>query len=585
MATITEPCANPHLTRPKGVPRDVKTLKIKRKEERIMKNRSKLLAICMAMSIVASGCSGSASTSSSSPSASPSVSSGSVASSDAGSGPAEDFSYPMEPITLSVNVDEVDRESIPDWALDYYVWDIIEEKTGVTLERVGASGQGSGNTEDISLMIASGNLPDIFLNNWLAYPGGPEAAIKQNLIIPLNDVYPKYAPNLSQVLADNAKWAKDTSTDAGTYYVFPLLRADRDLNFYGIGYRKDKLDEFGLTVPTTPDELEKVLRTFQQNGVECGLTFEYRFLFTGEQGYGTALQSGFNLKSGLYLDNGVVKFGEYEPAYEDFLNWLHQMYADGLIDPDMPSIDKATSVAKFSNGTAWACICMSSLSVAELFETNPGWEGVGGPSLAVEAGAKPQFGQLQNSYSGLASAAISTDCTNVEAAARFLDWFYAEENLETYQHGVEGFAYAVKDGEYTRDINAPIPIEGENADNVSTRMSYAQIGTNWPMKMLDGMSHDYHKYPDRQGEILSTWRNNNMAEHIMPPVTLTPEESGEYSMLFTDIDTYMREQVAMFIIGTRPMSEFADFRATLEKLGIQRLIEIQQTAYDRYMSR
>ena len=69
----------------------------------------------------------------------------------------------------------------------------------------------------------------------------------------------------------------------------------------------------------------------------------------------------------------------------------------------------------------------------------------------------------------------------------------------------------------------------------------------------------------------------------MPPVTLTPEESGEYSMLFTDIDTYMREQVAMFIIGTRPMSEFADFRATLEKLGIQRLIEIQQTAYDPYV--
>lgn len=81
----------------------------------------------------------------------------------------EESIYPLEPVTLTINMDVVDRETIPDWALDYYIWDIVEEKTGVTLERKGASGQGSGNTEDISLMIASGQYPDIFLNNWLSY--------------------------------------------------------------------------------------------------------------------------------------------------------------------------------------------------------------------------------------------------------------------------------------------------------------------------------------------------------------------------------------------------------------------------------
>ena len=34
-----------------------------------------------------------------------------------------DFSYPMAPVTLSINMDVVDRETIPDWALDYYIWD------------------------------------------------------------------------------------------------------------------------------------------------------------------------------------------------------------------------------------------------------------------------------------------------------------------------------------------------------------------------------------------------------------------------------------------------------------------------------
>ena len=497
------------------------------------------------------------------------------------------FSYPMEPVTLSINMDVVDRETIPDWALDYYIWDIVEKETGVTLDRKGANGQGGGNTEDIALMIASGQYPDIFLNNWLNYPGGAAKAIQQNIIIKLNDVFDQYAPNLTKVLAENERWAKDIATDDGTYYVFPLLRAERDQSFYGIGYRQDKLDEFGLEVPTTPEELEDVLTVFKENGMECGMTFEYRFLFTGDQGYGTDLQSGFGLKSGWYVDDGVVHFGEYEEKYYDFLVWLNRLYTNGLIDPDMPSIDKATSLAKFSNGTTWACICMSSLAVAELGHEHEaeGWAGVGGPALSEVKGEEPQFGQLQNSYAGNASAAISTTCSNVEAAARFLDWFYGEENLETFQHGVEGFAYAIVDGEYTRDLQYLIPLTGEGADNVQTRMNYAQIGTNFPMKMLDGMSHDYHKYPEEQGVILATWRDNNMAAHILPPVTLTADEAMEYASLYTEIDTYMKEQIAKFIIGTSSLNDYANFRSTLEALGVERMIELQQAAYDRYLER
>ena len=559
-----------------------------------MKKLSKLLVVLLAMALVMCGCASdtgdtgaaSGTTSGSSTGTTTGTTSGTTTdttgTTDAGT--ADAFTYPMEPITLSINIDEVDRESIPDWALEYYIWDIVAEKTGVTLERVGASGQGGGNTEDIALMIASGELPDIFINNWLSYPGGPEAAIKQNLILKLNDIYTQYAPNYSKVLAENERWAKDTATDDGTYYVFPLLRAARDQTFYGFGYRQDKLDEFGLTVPTTPDELENVLRVFQQNGAECGLTFEYRFLFTGEQGYGTDLQSGFGLKSGFYVDEGKVHFGEAEPAYKDFITWINKLYTEGLIDPDMPSIDKATSLAKFSNGTSWAALIMSTINVAEPGEINDGWDTVGGPALATAKGETPQFGHMQNSYAGNASAAISTDCENVEAAARYLDWFYAEDNLATYQHGVEGFAYAIVDGEYTRAMEHLIPIEGEGADQIKTRMSYSHIGTNWPMKMLDGMSHDLEMY-DSQKQIGEAWRAHNMAEHILPPVTMTQEEASEYAMLFTDIDTYMREQIAMFIIGTRPMTEFDDFQNTLKQLGVDRVIEIQQAAYDRYLAR
>lgn len=500
---------------------------------------------------------------------------------------AEASVYPLEPVTLTVNIDETARESIPDWALDYYIWDIIEKQTGVKLECWGADGRATGNTEDINVMIAGGNYPDIFINNWLSYPGGPTKAIESKIIIPLNDVIEQYCPNLTKVLAENELWAKDVVTDDGTMYVFPLLRAARDQTFYGFGYRQDKLDEFDLQIPTTPEELEEVLTIFKENGMECGLTFEYRFLFTGDQGYGTILQSGFGLKSGWYVDNGVVHFGEYEENYYDFLVWLNRLFENGLIDPDMPSINKATSLAKFSNGEAWACIAQSSATIAGLQYVNAdkGWVGVAGRSLAEEEGAEPQFGHMQNSYAGNASAAISTKCSNVEAAARFLDWFYGEENLATFQHGVEGFCYAIVDGEYTRDLQYLIPLQGEGADNVATRMVYGILGTNWPMKMLDGLSHNYYQYPAETEKVLEVWRDNNMIEHIMPPVTMTVDEANEYASLFNDIDSYMKEQISLFIQGKRSLDEYPEYRAVLESMGIERMIELEQTAYDRYMAR
>ena len=51
---------------------------------------------------------------------------------------ADDFSYPMEPITLTINMAE-DTTVVPDYAKDYYFWDLLDDKTGVTLEYTGAA--------------------------------------------------------------------------------------------------------------------------------------------------------------------------------------------------------------------------------------------------------------------------------------------------------------------------------------------------------------------------------------------------------------------------------------------------------------
>ena len=75
-----------------------------------------------------------------------------------------------------------------------------QEQTGVTVEfQHPASGQ---EKEQFNLIVADGSLPDIMEWQWVKqYPGGPEKAIKDGVIIPLNDIFDQYCPNIKKYLA------------------------------------------------------------------------------------------------------------------------------------------------------------------------------------------------------------------------------------------------------------------------------------------------------------------------------------------------------------------------------------------------
>jgi putative aldouronate transport system substrate-binding protein len=70
-----------------------------------------------------------------------------------------------------------------------------------------------------------------------------------------------------------------------------------------------------------------------------------------------------------------------------------------------------------------------------------------------------------------------------------------------------------------------------------------------------------------------------------PPAATTPEESDELSILRTDIHPYAMEQAATWIVNGGVEREYAAFVAQLEAMGLRRMEEIYQGAYDRYMGK
>ena len=165
-----------------------------------------LLAAVMTMSMAACG-----SESNSQESSTASVTdSQSTVSSSSESEPEDNFTYPMEAVTLTINNDNdfydmTDYGYVP--AEDFF-WNVLKEKTGVTLVNDGPTPEAYNFDEEYMLMLISGELPDMLYGNWTSYSGGPAQAIADDYIIALND-YEQYMPNLMKYLEENPNIAAD----------------------------------------------------------------------------------------------------------------------------------------------------------------------------------------------------------------------------------------------------------------------------------------------------------------------------------------------------------------------------------------
>ena len=103
-------------------------------------------------------------------------------------------------------------------------WQEVMKRTNTQIEFTNVSAENKILSEQFSILQVSSDLPDIVEYKWASYAGGPKAAIDDGFIIPLNDVFEKYCPNISKYLAEHPDIAKECSTDDGTYYCFPFFR-------------------------------------------------------------------------------------------------------------------------------------------------------------------------------------------------------------------------------------------------------------------------------------------------------------------------------------------------------------------------
>lgn len=152
---------------------------------------------------------------------------------------AEPFEYPMEGLPELTLMTEFPDMGTPNQGL---IDDEYEKRTGIAIRHLGGVPM---QDNKFKYLLASGNMPDIFMNNWLQFPGGPEKAIEQGYILPLNDVIDRYAPNFKRMLEENPEIDKMVKTDSGIYYAFPLYARKRGRYTAGQSFARIGLTSWG----------------------------------------------------------------------------------------------------------------------------------------------------------------------------------------------------------------------------------------------------------------------------------------------------------------------------------------------------
>lgn len=89
----------------------------------------------------------------------------------------------------------------------------------------------------------------------------------------------------------------------------------------------------------------------------------------------------------------------------------------------------------------------------------------------------------------------------------------------------------------------------------------------------------------QQQEAVTTWFKTDVDKYMLPPISPTPEESSELAKIMTEVNTLVDETTIKIVLGTDTLDSYDKFLDKLKALKIDRAIQIEQAALERYNKR
>ena len=445
--------------------------------------------------------------------------------------------------------------------------------------------------QSFNLMVASGDLPDIigyyFANTGKeGMPGGPGKAIEDGWLADMSPYLKDYAPHYYELLQKDEWASKNVKTDKGQVYMAPLYIRSEDYPEGGVAagyfFRKDWLDDLGLAVPETIDEWEVVLRAFkEQKGASTPFSLMTSWMDRG-------IASAFDVHLGWYQEKGVVKYGYAEPNYKKFVERMNRWYKEGLLDKNYGLAERKTIEANLLNGQTGATFewiaRIPSFTQAGA-EIDPNFKLIAAPYPVAHKGDTPKFGTMDPRVY-FAGWGIGGTSKKKELAMKVIDYGYSEKGQEFKRWGTKDVTYVMENNTHKFTGLITDNPDGLTFDEAKTYY-YANVQCPGIISREDLLSKAPVDEAYRQlvEQSIANCSKNDIEKYRLPYISPTSEESAEYTKIQTDILKYVEEMLIKFITDKEPIENFESYLAELDARGMQKLKDIMQRAYDRYLNR
>lgn len=476
---------------------------------------------------------------------------------------------------------------VSDMATDINNMKLLQENCNVKLD-VTAVGD-SVVSEQFNLMVSSGDYTDIISDGVSHYSKGYDAAITDDIIIDLYDLAKEYAPNYLYYLDTDPALRAALITDNGCLPTVATIYKEAGCENGGILIRGDWLKEMGMETPETYDQLHDYVQACMEKYGAQGITIGN--VMADCRGDDSLYSYGYDLYAGGYnVIDGNVVYSYLNDNYYDYLRMLADWYQDGTLYSDffnvqMGSTDKwfASGQCPVNTGTAANIATIESYADPSYsYELMP----INAPKVSADDQLHFSWTDNFSRIKQQDSWAISTACQDPEGIMMMVNYLFSEAGQLMYNYGDEGHSFEYDENgkpQYTELIT-------NNPDGISYKDAcyiYASAVASGHLPSIMDVRAGYYYFGDEEWNVFDTFRTCDAdgTYNLPTGVALNEEENQEYATLSSDITTYASTEIMKFILGQEELTPdtFETFRDTIISMGGNRMEELYQQAYERYL--
>lgn len=447
----------------------------------------------------------------------------------------------------------------------------VEKATGITIEFMLVAD--TDWNAKVNTLLAANNIPDITQMQFDQVNRYARDGMFVNLSDAIQDgKLPNYAATV-----ECAGSAMDYYKVDGELYSFQQIW-EVGLPNGAVPYiRGDVLDELGLEIPTSFDELYEVLKAIKAYDPE-----NYPWVTRWSD-----LQIAYSYGVGglCYYDHDTNRYvSGYTDVerYTNYLEYCNKLYSEGLIDPDFLTTTSADWQEACKNGTCYFtfnnCVFLNQFNTAlQMDQPDAYWE----PMYTLENpwGEKRGLWSVGvGDYQPTAfSWAVSADSDVIDAALYLLDFMYSEKGYEITNYGVEGDTFGFDENGERYILQEFIDKVKAGEITMQSKLGGADLGF---CTIINDWANRATTLTPAGVELYKFWQTDDAMRTNVPSPVFTAEETERLADLKSSIDVLVSD-VNAFIIGTRPISEWQSVVDQLYAAGIEEYLEIYNTVLSR----